>query len=129
MSATGPPRHPLWLALLEHLAREYSPDCYEPLNTGPDALTDFLSRRCEFGSSVLVTPGFMSGPVTRHAATGSWTRQGRSCEHRMRAVHLCPWKRFATLNQSCTPLTPCVPWLRGTRVPSSLGVSHKWVHC
>ena len=80
----SPPRHPFWLALLGFLGSRYDPHCYEPLNTGPDAITAFVNHLCESRSpmrelllNVSIEDGFGDGRITRHHATGQWRTQYR----------------------------------------------------
>lgn len=97
------PRHPFWLHLIDWLVSTYDSNCYEPTNTGPDALTTFWNLHCIMygvNDEVVIAEGFMSGPITSHRATGSWTHVGDSTVHRMRSVVACPHKKFAWLNKT-----------------------------
>ena len=90
------PQHAFWMKLIDWLVEHYDPACYEPLNTGPDAVTIFWNTVCtEWSTSVIVADGFMTGKTTYHMATGSWTRVGDSVQHRIRSVTACPHKTFA----------------------------------
>ena len=135
----SPARHPFWLALIHFLVARYDPRCYEPLNTGPDALTAFVNSLCAAASSTSTRPaaqtertrarlllhnvsfedGFGAGYITRHLATGHW-RTSASIEHRERHIRHCP-NDYAALSRegTCARLTrrtylhglpPSPPW-------------------
>ena len=134
---SGAPRHPFWRALIRHMALHYDPRCYEPLNTGPDALTRFVNKLCadasdeESGGGPLLSgkratarallthlsieEGFGDGRITRHFATGSWRTARRS-------------KRGCKMEYASLDLRQCAPFIRRTYVdglpplPAPLGV-------
>ena len=89
------PRHPFWLHLIDWLVQEYDPRCYEPYNTGPDALTRFWNEACAqyaANKSVLIADGLLNGPLTVHHATGSW-RKGDGVKLQIKSMRVCPQKR------------------------------------
>ena len=99
------PKHPFWLKLINWLVETYDPNCYEPTNTGPDAMTTYWNIVCldaEYAAGgsarVRISDGFMAGPATIHHATGSWTGVANSVNHRIDSARLCPQKTFAHLN-------------------------------
>ena len=119
------PQAAFWLHLIDWLVAHYDPACYEPLNTGPDAVTAFWNAVCAeyHNGSVIITHGLMTGPITRHHATGSWTRVAGSVEHRIRSAKACPQKRFAHLDEArCGVPRPAprgrIPHVQRTRAPS-----------
>lgn len=74
----SPPRHPFWLALIGELVRRYDAGCYEPFNTGPDAVTAVLNTMCPtmhargVASDMLVLDGLLAGPIALHHTTRTW---------------------------------------------------------
>lgn len=111
----SPPHHPFWLALIDFLVARYDPRCYEPLNTGPDAVTAFVNSLCAAASSssmvrserslrarallgnVSFEDGFGDGRITRHHATGQW-RTAASLDHRDQHRRQCP-NNYASLSR------------------------------
>ncbi|KAL1510571.1 hypothetical protein AB1Y20_006872 [Prymnesium parvum] len=106
----SPPRQPFWRELSARLVRGYNKSCYEPMNTGPDAITRVwnehygicgTSRSVAGGADVLIVDGFTQGPVTFHHLTGSW-RKGESIARR-RGERGCTFVRqHLRLRPRCT---------------------------
>jgi hypothetical protein len=118
----SPPRHPFWLALMHFLIARYDARCYEPMNTGPDALTAFVNGLCAQADSqshvegararrllrnVSIQRGFGDGRITRHHATGHWrTAQSRA--------HQRTHQRTCTLDYAALDLRRCAGLVRAT---------------
>lgn len=69
-------RHVFWKRLIDWLVDTYDPHCYEPTNTGPDAVTTFWNKFCgEFNASgtpsyVKIAYGFSARLRTDHVSNG-----------------------------------------------------------
>lgn len=113
----SPPRHPFWLGLIEFLISKYDPRCYEPHNTGPDAVAMFVNHACKQATrNMMFSPNFISGPITAHHRTGVWRAAAVKranvstlpptdfrAANALRAHHkeVCPWKFDVSLSQKC----------------------------
>lgn len=71
------PRHPFWASLAKELVARYNRACYEPDNTGPDALTRAWPKLCLDGprTPLRLHRGLLAGPVALHGMTGAWRNQ------------------------------------------------------
>lgn len=121
----SPPRNPFWLALIQFLVARYDKRCYEPMNTGPDALTDFINTLCVSAAAsprraesvrargllrnVSLEWGFGDGRITRHHATGRWRTQQSRAHQREHA-----WS--CTLDYAALDRRRCASLLRSTYV-------------
>lgn len=111
----SPARHPVWLAIIDSLVAAYDPRCYEPHNTGPDALTAWWNGECHeprWRLTVEVSDGFTRGAVSLHHVTHSWARAAGAKEHMRRAARECPHKRRGHLERRCWSN---VTWMDGCR--------------
>ena len=95
----SPPRRLFWRQLALALVRGYNASCYEPMNTGPDAITRLWNehgcaplagrRRSSVTGlnthGVLLMDGLLDGPVVKHHMTGSW-RDDRSVARKKGAL-------------------------------------------
>jgi hypothetical protein len=96
----SPPRRPFWRQLATRLVRGYNGSCYEPMNTGPDAITRVWNEEsCSpVVRGVLLMDGLLDGPVVRHHITGSWRDDGSIA--RRNGGHGCAFRRARLALQS-----------------------------
>ena len=89
----SPPNQLFWKQLAHRLVQDYNSSCYEPQNTGPDAITRVWNERCGGAApragrppldvrGVLIVDGLTMGPLTFHHITGSWRREASLARRR-----------------------------------------------
>ena len=112
----SPARHRFWPALIRFLVARYDPRCYEPMNTGPVALTAFVNGLCAAASAtplradgaharallanVTLDWKFGDGHITRHHTTGHW-RTWHSRAHQRANLRACSLDYVALDRERC----------------------------
>ena len=117
MQLVSPPRHPLWLALIQRLIDAYDPRCYEPTNTGPGGVTVALSSLCSKSWLRAATFGGVTGghdaSIAVHQGTGSWREIGPAARFKTKAESMAHYQRvcpkmakmeWAALDRACVKL-------------------------